>query len=88
MQSERPDPYAAFEAEDRCECGVLLADHAPLPKPGPLVGWRASRLDSSRSWTPAEDHPYTVVGTLTYQRAHGPSIKVTRPAVHRMTRSR
>jgi hypothetical protein len=30
-----PD-WDALEAENRCECGVLLADHPPLPAPGPL----------------------------------------------------
>jgi hypothetical protein len=29
------------EGETHCECGVALADHPPLPKPGPLASWHA-----------------------------------------------
>jgi hypothetical protein len=28
---------------ERCECGASLAEHPPLPKPGPFKSWRQGR---------------------------------------------
>ena len=35
--------YEWYEARGRCECGVKLDEHPPLPKPGPLRSWHARR---------------------------------------------
>ncbi len=37
------DPVVDDPEPDRCECGALLADHAPLTKPKPLSSWRSQR---------------------------------------------
>lgn len=34
--------------EERCECGVLLTEHPPLPKPEPLASWMAVRSRDPR----------------------------------------
>lgn len=32
--------------DERCECGVLLSEHPPLPKPPPMTSWMAQRTTS------------------------------------------
>jgi hypothetical protein len=41
----RPSKAEEIEAGIRCECGVLIDRHPPLPDPGPLRSWKASRPD-------------------------------------------
>jgi hypothetical protein len=41
----RPTKAEEIEAGIRCECGVHLDRHPPLPNPGPLRSWKASRPD-------------------------------------------
>lgn len=35
--------------DERCECGVLLSKHPPLPKPGPFPSWRESKATKPTS---------------------------------------
>jgi hypothetical protein len=54
------DGPATSSRGERCECGVLLDEHPPLPKPKPLESWHAQRhtgpaaqecLYGSAGWT-------------------------------------
>jgi hypothetical protein len=39
----RPTREEEIEAGIRCECGQMVDGHTPIPKPGPLSSWKASR---------------------------------------------
>ena len=35
--------YDALEQAGRCDCGRPLRGHRPLPRPAPLVSWKAAK---------------------------------------------
>lgn len=44
----------------RCECGTILDEHGPLPRPGPLRSWHAERTGEPGTPKPPEQSPQLV----------------------------
>ncbi len=47
--------FDELEAAGLCDCGQPLATHTPLPKPGPLTSWKASRTRDEASLSRMKD---------------------------------